>query len=61
MPVNTAAYEILFEFTNDTPDAVNLTGPSGRSVLVESGQDVVLVELSLLDDAANRSDHYPVR
>jgi hypothetical protein len=46
MPVNTAAYEILFEFTNDTQDVVHLTGPSGRSVLVERGQDVVLVEFS---------------
>jgi len=43
MPVNTVAYEILFEFTNDTQDVVHLTGPSGRSVLVERGQDVVLV------------------
>ncbi|KAJ6575215.1 hypothetical protein B0H19DRAFT_632915 [Mycena capillaripes] len=43
MPVNTVAYEILFEFTNDTPDVLHLTGPSGRSVLVERGQDVVLV------------------
>ncbi|KAJ7110119.1 hypothetical protein C8R44DRAFT_272998 [Mycena epipterygia] len=43
MPVNTVAYEILFEFINDTPDALRLTGPSGGSVLVERGQDVVLV------------------
>ncbi|KAJ7630989.1 hypothetical protein FB45DRAFT_553717 [Roridomyces roridus] len=43
MPVNTVAYEIIFEFTNDTPDQLRLTGPSGSSVFVESGQDVVLV------------------
>ncbi|KAJ7783890.1 hypothetical protein DFH07DRAFT_209068 [Mycena maculata] len=43
MPVNTVAYEILFEFMNDTQDALILTGPSGRSVMVESGQDVALV------------------
>ncbi|KAJ7103430.1 hypothetical protein B0H15DRAFT_812231 [Mycena belliarum] len=43
MPVNTVAYEILFEFTNDTPDAMRLTNDTGGSVLVERGQDVVLV------------------
>ncbi|KAJ7487698.1 hypothetical protein B0H11DRAFT_2014497 [Mycena galericulata] len=43
MPVNTVAYEILLEFTNDTSDRLSLTTPSGGSVFVESGQDVVLV------------------
>ncbi|KAK7064147.1 hypothetical protein R3P38DRAFT_27208 [Favolaschia claudopus] len=43
MPVNTVAYEILFEFTNDTQDVVHLTGPSGRSAPLERGQDIALV------------------
>ncbi|KAJ6604745.1 hypothetical protein DFH09DRAFT_320604 [Mycena vulgaris] len=46
MPVNTVAYEILFEFTNDTPDALRLTGPSGSSILVERGQDVLTAGLT---------------
>ncbi|KAJ6610090.1 hypothetical protein B0H10DRAFT_2062056 [Mycena sp. CBHHK59/15] len=43
MPVNTVAYEIIFEFTNDTPESLVLLTNVGGSILLESGQDVVLV------------------
>jgi hypothetical protein len=50
MPVSTVAYEILLEFTNDTLDALRLTGPSGSSVLVERGQGVLLVPILFWED-----------
>ncbi|KAJ7925878.1 hypothetical protein B0H13DRAFT_1104453 [Mycena leptocephala] len=46
MPVNTVAYEILLSLTNDTADIIQLTGPSGRSVLLERGQDVLTAGLT---------------